>query len=96
MQEVTMTGNKSDVVNTMGPRAAWVPDLSVPTAAVLVGVGLVLMFLFAIFAEFVAFSQLLVPGDAGASVENIQANGGLFAIGLAAYVVVLVLDVLVS
>ncbi|NIP34077.1 MAG: DUF4386 family protein, partial [Thermoplasmata archaeon] len=62
----------------------------------LVGVGLILMFVLAIVAEFVAFSTILVPGDADASVENIRANGGLFAVGIAAYIIVLVLDVLVS
>jgi hypothetical protein len=96
MQEVTMTGNKDGVVNETGPRTSWVPDLSMPTAARFVGVGLILMFVLAIVAEFVAFSTVLVPGDAEASVENIRANGGLFAVGVGAYVVVLVLDVLVA
>ena len=91
-----MTGNKDGIVNTTGPRAAWVPDLSMTGAARLVGVGLILMFVFAIVAEFVAFSTILVPGDTGATVDNIKANGGLFAVGVAAYVVVLALDVLVA
>ncbi|UCC93818.1 MAG: hypothetical protein JSW25_03890, partial [Thermoplasmata archaeon] len=74
MQEMTMTGKGNGFVNTTGPRTTWLPDLSMPAAARLVGVGLILMFVFAIVAEFVAFSTVLVPGDADASVENIKAN----------------------
>lgn len=96
MQEVTMAGNKKGVVNTAAARASWVPGLSMTGAARLVGIGLILMFVLAIVAEFVAFSTILVPGEAGTSVENIKANGGLFAVGVGAYVIVLVLDVLVS
>jgi hypothetical protein len=76
--------------------AGWLPDLSMTGAARMVGIGLILMFVFAIFAEFVAFSELIVPEDGDASAANIEANMGLFAIGFAAYVVVLVLDLLVS
>jgi hypothetical protein len=76
--------------------AGWLPDLSLTGAARMVGIGLILMFVFAIFAEFVAFSEILVPGDEEASLANMEANMGLLAIGFAAYIVVLVLDLLVS
>jgi hypothetical protein len=96
MQEVNVTGNKNGVVNTTRAMAGWLPDLSMTGAARMVGIGLILMFVFAIFAEFVAFSELIVKGDEAATLANVEANTGLLYVGMAAYVVVLVLDLLVS
>ena len=93
-----MAGNKNGSANAVNVKglAGWLPDLSVPNAARMVGIGLILMFVFAIFAEFVAFSELIVKGDEAATLANVEANTGLLYVGMAAYVVVLVLDALIS
>ncbi len=91
-----MTGTENRVEKAIGARAGWLPDLSVANAARMVGVGLLLMMFFAIFAEFVAFSELIVKGDAEGTLANVEENIGLLGVGIAAYIVVLVLDLLIS
>ncbi len=76
--------------------AGWLPEISVTGAARLVGVGMLVMLVFGILAEFVAFSALIAPGDPGTTVANIEANWGLLGIGLASYAVILTMDVLVA
>jgi len=65
-------------------------------AARVVGFALLAMFFLAIFAEFVALSNIIVDGDAAATIDNIGANQGLFAGGIVGYIVILALDVIVA
>ena len=65
-------------------------------AARIAGVGYVLIFFLAIFANFVVVEGLIEAGDASATAQNITDSEGLFRAGLAAFLVVFVLDVVIA
>lgn len=48
------------------------------------------------FAEFYVFARLIVPGDTAETVRNIQANRGLFLVGVFAHLVTFVADVILA
>ena len=64
-------------------------------AALVAGFGLLLM-MFAPFAEFHVYPAIVVPGDIEQTVENIIEHRGLFVIGLLAYLVVFICDLVVA
>lgn len=66
------------------------------SAAVTAGLGLLLMFIAAMFANFVVIEGMVVPDDAAATLANLQANEQLFRLGLASFLLVVLLDVLVA
>jgi hypothetical protein len=59
------------------------------------GCGLLLMALLAPFANFVVLQKLVVP-DATVTANNIMASEGLFRSGIAAFLVVIILDIVVA
>ena len=65
-------------------------------AAVTAGVALLVMSVAAIYAYGFVYGSLVVPGDAGATVGNISEGLTLFRTGLAAWMVILVTDVLAA
>lgn len=71
-------------------------DISRRKVALAAAIGLLVMALLAPFALFGALQTLIVPTDAAATVENITASQGLFRIGIAAFLVVILLDVVVA
>jgi hypothetical protein len=54
------------------------------------------MFVLAIFANFMVRERLVVSGDAVGTVANITGSIGLFRLGLAAFLVIFVLDVVIA
>ena len=60
------------------------------------GFGLFLMAVLAPFATFGVLHKLVVPADAAATASNLLASEGLFRAGIAAWLVVVVLDVVVA
>jgi hypothetical protein len=74
------------------------PALSFPRrrAARIAGVSYLVMFALAIFANFVVRQGLIEPGSASATVANITESIGLFRLGLAAFVIIFVLDVVIA
>jgi hypothetical protein len=72
------------------------PDVSRRKIALVAGIGLLLMALLAPFAYFGALGTLVVPADATATFYNIVASEGLFRSGIAAFLVVIILDVVVA
>jgi hypothetical protein len=66
------------------------------TYARVAGASLLLMAALALFASFFVFESLIVPDDAGETARNILDNEVLFRSGIAAFVGVAVLDVLVA
>jgi hypothetical protein len=64
--------------------------------ALLAAVGLLLIGVLAPFAQFGVLKALVVPGDAAATVANLAASSGLFRAGIAAFLVVLVLDIVLA
>ena len=71
-------------------------DITLRTAAITAGAGLLIMTIAAMFAEFFVRSKLVVAGDAAATVNNISANGALFRSGIAGYIIVIVMDVVTA
>ncbi|MBB5180029.1 hypothetical protein HNQ44_001453 [Planomicrobium koreense] len=60
------------------------------------GYSLLLLALIALYANFFVLLELLIPGDAAATVANITANELSFRFAIASFVIVLVLDVIIS
>ena len=60
-----------------------IADLSQRKAARVAGVLYLLLIIFGIFAELVIRSKLIVAGDAAATASNILASPGLWRIGFA-------------
>ena len=65
-------------------------------AARIAGVSYLAMFVLAIFANFVVREGLIEPGSAAETVANISQSIGLFRLGLVAFVVIFVLDVVIA
>lgn len=79
------TPTTSPVAETSQRKAAWIAGLS-----------LILMGVLAPFALFGVLQNLLVPADASATVDNIVNSPGLFRSGVAALLIVVMLDVVVA
>ncbi|MFN2136953.1 MAG: DUF4386 domain-containing protein [Candidatus Promineifilaceae bacterium] len=66
------------------------------TAAIVAGLGLVLMMFPAILANFFVIQNTFVPGDAAATMNNLLANEFPFRLAVLGFIVVAVLDVIVA
>ena len=73
-----------------------ITDVSQRKAAVYAGLGLLIMTILAIFANFFVFQKLIITGNAAATAENITANGMIFRIGIFSFLIVIVMDVVVA
>jgi len=71
-------------------------DISPRKMALIAGFGLLVMAVLAPFALFGVLQTLVVPADAGATVDNIVASEGLFRFAIAAFLIVIMLDVVVA
>ena len=65
-------------------------------AAVTAGVALLVMSVAAIYAYGFVYGSLVVPADTGATISNVSARLTLFRTGVAAWMVILVTDVLAA
>lgn len=72
--------------------ADWTPR----RAAAIAGVGYVIIFFLAIFANFFVRNGLLEAGDASATAANIVDSEGLFRAGMVAFLVVFIVDVIIA
>ena len=77
-------------------RDAAQPGLPLGTAALVAGVGLLLMVVSAPFAQLYVFPTLLAPGDAAQTASNLTQNRGLFLAGILAWLINYSADVLVG
>ena len=66
------------------------------TTATVAGLSLLLMAILAPFANFYALGNLVVANDAKTTAENIMASSELFRIGIACFLIVALLDVIVA
>jgi hypothetical protein len=71
-------------------------DHSQRKVALLAGLALLFLAVLAAFANFGVLKSLVVPGDATATANNILGSEGLFRAGIAAFVIVAILDVVVA
>lgn len=71
-------------------------DISLRTAAIVAGLGLLIMTILAIIANFSVLENLIVPGDATTSAANIMASSELFRVGICSLLIVAILDVIVA
>lgn len=65
-------------------------------AALVAGLGLLIMVVAGPFAEMGVYAKLVVRDDIAATVQNLQANRGLFLAGIFSYFVIFVCDVVVA
>ncbi len=72
-----------------------ITDMSLRKAAILAGIGFLIMLPLGLFGM-PLYSNLIVSGDASATVNNILANLLLFRMGIASYLIILILDVVVA
>ena len=71
-------------------------DRSLRQAALVAGLGLLLMTFLAPMANFGVLQKLIVPGDAAITAQNIAAAQGLFRLAIGAFFLVAVLDVVIG
>ena len=71
-------------------------DISQRKVALAAAISLLVLALLAPFALFGVLQNLVVPTDAAATVQNIIASEGLFRAGIAAFLIVIMLDVVVA
>jgi len=70
--------------------------LSLRTAALIAGIGLLIMVIAAPFAELYVYPKLVVPGNAAETTQNILANETLFTAAIFGYLITFICDVLVA
>ena len=71
-------------------------DISLRQAALVAGLGLLMMTFLAPIANFGVLQKLIVPGDAAITAQNVAAAQGLFRLAIGAFFVVAVLDVVIG
>lgn len=92
MNQTTLETRSTVFPRRTGGFTAWSPR----TAALIAGVALAFMAVLGGFANFGALVPLMAPGDAAQTAQNIAASPLLFLLGVASFVVVAVLDILVA
>jgi hypothetical protein len=73
-----------------------IAEISQRQAAIVAGLGLLIMTIFYVFADFFVFQNLIVPEDATATANNIMASEMLFRIGICSILIVLICDIVVA
>ena len=73
-----------------------IADISPRKAALVAGLGYLIVFILGILSSFIALENLIVRGDAAATANNILASELLFRIGIASGVVLLVADAVIA
>jgi len=71
-------------------------DIAPRKAALIAGFGYLLIFVLAIFANFFVREQLVDPDDAAATFANVADSEFLFRLGLVAFLIVFVADVVIA
>lgn len=65
-------------------------------AGIIAGIGYLMLFVFAIFGNFLVLESLIVPDDAAATVANLAESGTTFRFGILAFLVIFLVDVVVA
>jgi hypothetical protein len=91
-----MTPTSGTMTTGNDPRGAKSVDVSPRKIALVAGLGLLVMALLAPFALFGVLRSLVEPANATRTFNNILGSQGLFRSGIAAFLVVIMLDVVVA
>ncbi len=70
--------------------------ISIRTAAITSGIGILIMTVAAIIANDITIGKLAVEGDAAATFDNIRASEPLFRLGVYSWIVILISDLVVA
>ena len=73
-----------------------VPEISPRRAALIAGIGYVLLFGLAVFSNFFVREGLVVADDAQATATSIAESGTLFRLGLVAFLAIFLIDIVVA
>jgi hypothetical protein len=71
-------------------------NFSVKKWGLITGISLLIMAIAAGFSYGYVFGELVVPGDAGATLEKITASSGLYLSGIAGWILIFLLDLIVT
>jgi len=71
-------------------------NVSVRNAAIITGIGLLVMTILAPIANFVGIQNLITPGDAALTTHKILTSVGIFRFTIFGFFIVLILDVVVA
>ena len=88
-----MTTGEMLITNRM---ATTTNKTSLRTAALIAGIGLLIMAVAAPFAELFVFPKLVVPGNAAETTQNIIANKTLFTSAIFGYLITFICDLIVA
>ena len=80
----------------MNSNTSLIADISISQAVKITGFGLLAMFLCGIFADSVAFTNIIIWDDAAGTVNNMKDNEMLFRTGIAGYIGDLIANVVVA
>ncbi len=98
--DLTPPSSPSSMPPMSTPRSSSPPppigEVPTRTAAIVAGVGYVALFALAIFANFFVREGLIVTDDAAATAANIVESEGLFRLGMVAFAIIFLLDVVVA
>ena len=73
-----------------------ITDISLSKAAKIAGIGYVIIFILGILTNFFIFGGLVVKGDAATTANNIMNNELLFRGGIASWIIVLIIDIIIA
>ena len=92
--EGSLEGNRND--EPFDEHEAATSDISPQGVALIAGIGLLFIALLTPFARLGMLQSLVVPADAAATVDKVTASEWLFRVGIAAFLTVVMLDVVVA
>jgi len=73
-----------------------ITDISLRKAAIIAGFSYLIIFVLGILANFFILENLIVPGDAARTVNNIVGNEGQFRLGILGFTIMVIFDVVVA
>jgi hypothetical protein len=74
----------------------YIPDIPISRAAKIAGIGYVIIFVLGLITNFFVFGNLIVPGDATTTTNNILSHELLFRGGMVSWVIVLICDIVIA
>ncbi len=69
---------------------------SLKRLSTIAGISYLAIFFTAIFSNFIAIENIVVPGDAGATYDNLLGNEGVFRLAILSFIITIILDVVIA